>query len=576
MKSRKLLLGAMSAMLLASTMFVGCEEEDIYKVNAPSDLQDRIDAIAAEKDAANSGDTTNITLAVLTVGPKDNSAAWWTEFSDYFVVPAGKKAIIEFTNYSAGASNWNNWNLAVANGERDSDGYGEYFVIRSDCYGWGGSLPNGYDAALLSVDYFDEGKAAEWGDWLSVMDGAQVTMTIDHAAAGPTFVTVEQIGNDGKTYTETFTSEGTNSAPIYAFLVCDGSHFEMKKAVLVPSEIKEIPDELPVSISVSGAPSVVEIGNTDFWGEAVATVTYADGTSAAVDTADVTFVVVPDMTTLGGKTVTLAYSKTKKGEYCQAVATFYKLEVVNPVVSLEVSAKAQFIGGAKFVNLTPGAVSVIGTYSDGSKAALLPSQYTITFADNTVVEAAEKTIENAYTVTYTSASGTKIEAKGDFVIAKSSLPAQTEPVGAPDFTNGWWITFSQDWKVAPHESQTVSMKVGSDNLDNWHSPCTILRAAALNEYAVVRMDHFGWGAGYEGNAALVTESNWDWDTFKTNINGSHATITVTNNGDGTADINYYVVYENGEKHFQNYKNIIVDSADVQFSIVTEESYLEFD
>ena len=53
-------------------------------------------------------------------------------------------------------------------------------------------------------------------------------------------------------------------------------------------------------------------------------------------------------------------------------------------------------------------------------------------------------------------------------------------------------------------------------------------------------------------------------------------MTVANSGNGKASVRYYVVYANGETHFQYYDNITVDSADVQFAFVTEASYLDFD
>ena len=118
------------------------------------------------------------------------------------------------------------------------------------------------------------------------------------------------------------------------------------------------------------------------------------------------------------------------------------------------------------------------------------------------------------------------------------------------------------------------MTVGSDNLLNFHSPCVILRKADLTEYCVVRMDHFGWGTSFD--AGTVPSSNWNWDTFAGNIDGSKVDVTVANDGNGFASIRYHVVYTNGEEHFQFYDNIAVDSSDVTFAFVTEESYLIFD
>ena len=111
----------------------------------------------------------------------------------------------------------------------------------------------------------------------------------------------------------------------------------------------------------------------------------------------------------------------------------------------------------------------------------------------------------------------------------------------------------------------------SNGFNNYHSPSTILRKADLTEYAVVRMDNFGWGTGYEGIATAT--SDWNWDTFASNIHGSYIEITVTNNGDNTADIRYDVTYATGETHFQEYTGIVVDSSDLNFALVLEGAYL---
>jgi hypothetical protein len=111
----------------------------------------------------------------------------------------------------------------------------------------------------------------------------------------------------------------------------------------------------------------------------------------------------------------------------------------------------------------------------------------------------------------------------------------------------------------------------SDNLANWHSPCVVLRNAdKTTEYAVVRMDNFGWDTGY--NTATAT-SDWNWASFTSNISGSKIVITVANNGDNTANVIYNVTYANGETHFQKYAGVTVTSSDLTCALVTEESYM---
>jgi hypothetical protein len=84
------------------------------------------------------------------------------------------------------------------------------------------------------------------------------------------------------------------------------------------------------------------------------------------------------------------------------------------------------------------------------------------------------------------------------------------------------------------------------------------------------MDNYGWGTGY---TTAIATSDWNFNTFQSNISGSKVVITVTNNGNGTADVVYNVTYATGETHFQKYAGIMIDSNDLSCALVTEESYL---
>ena len=576
MKIRSMILKALAAAAFVASVSVSCSEVSFIEINPPADLQSKIDSIADAKKQNQTGDKETIDIAVAEVGASDFTSAWWVDFSQYFEVPQGKCLTINFINHNGTregkgtGNNWSNWNICVASGERDSDGYAEFFVLRSDAYGWGN--PD-YNGAMIGIDYPDtDGDGDIWNDFKTHLDGSTVSMQIDYAKAGTVFLTATHTSVDGLVLTETYEQPVTGTS-VTAFLIADGSFMEVKEAWLEPSKILEIPDEMAASISVTGTPAAIEVGSTDFWGNGVATVTFADGSTTVADTADVTFV-VPDLSTVGQKTIIYSYSKTKQGNYGKAVAGTYTLEVTNPIVALEATADAYLIGGAKYVTLSPGAVKVVAEYADGTKAPLKTSQYTVAFAgDKVVYEGVEGTYEDAYTVTYTSASGSVVEATGDLVIAKSALPAQETIVGLEDNTTPWWAHFSHDWQVASYTSQTVSMTVGSNCINNWHSPCTILRKSDMAEYGVVRMDHYGWGDSY---ASATVTSNWNWDTFLPNLDGSEVAITVANNGDNTASIRYHVILANGDVHFQYFDGLPVDSANVQFAIVVEGAHLIFD
>jgi len=561
MKTTKLIRCALCVAVFAAFGLVGCEKLDLYSIDAPSDLQRRIDSIAAVKASQNTGDTTYLNIATAMVGPEDNSAGWWAYFSDYFAIPTNKLLHLEFVNHGTGVNNWNNWNLAVTNeiADRDDAGYKEYFLLRSDAYGWGNS---DYDGAMITQNYPDtDGDGDVWNDFRTTMQGAYVTIEVDHSATGNVFVTATAVGTNGVTLVETYQQPVSATADIIAFLVCDGSFFEMKKAYLLPSKITVVEDVSPVSITVEGAPAFVELGDENFWADAKATVVYSDGSSEQVDSSDISFTVIPDMTTLGKKTVSVAYSKTKQGAYGRAVSTVYYLEVTNPVVSLEVtslpSITKYYFYSSDSILLDKTGIVVTGTYSDGTKG-VIPNE-TLQFSKIPAAAGSQSAV-----ISYVGATKTVT------TTCPVTLVKGIGQIGANDFSSAWWTVFSDDYTVASGSSKTFTMYCYSDNLANWHSPCTILRKADKVEYAVVRMDNFGWGTGY---SAATATSDWNWDVFTSNQNGSKVVIKVTNNGNNTADVFYTVTYANGDTHFQNYVGIAIDSSDLNCALVTEESYL---
>lgn len=559
MKTKKLMRSTLYAAVLAAFGLGGCEKLDLYSINSPSDLQSRIDSIAAAK--PNTGDTTYINIVTAIVGAEDNSTGWWTAFSDYFTIPTNKLLHMEFVNHGTGVNNWNNWNLAVANeiADRAAADYKEYFLIRSDAYGWG----NGdFALNMITQNYPDtDGDGDIWNDFRTTMQGAHVSIDIDHSATGNVFVTATSVGTNGTTLVETYQQPVSATADINAFLVCDGSYFEMKKAYLIPSKITVVEDVSPVSIAIGGAPAFVEIGNENFWGDATATVTYADGSTEQVDSTDISFTVIPDMNTLGVKTVLLAYSKTKQGAFGKTVSNYYTLEVTNSVSSLEVTTlpnlSTYYFFSSDPILFNKTGIVVTATYSDGTKGVL--ANETLKFSKIPAAEGSQNAV-----ISYVGATSTVT------TTCPLTLIKGVSQVGANDFSTAWWTAFSDDYKVPSGSSKTITMYCYSDNLANWHSPATILRKTDKTENAVVRMDNFGWGTGY--GTAILTQ-DWNWDIFTSSISGSKVVITVTNNGDNTADILYNVTYANGETHFQKYVGVTVDSSDLNCALVTEVSYL---
>ena len=173
-----------------------------------------------EKDWNKTAEPGNVdTNIYLPVGSEDCSTAFWTQFSDYFQIPQDGTLHLEFYNYTSGVSNWNNWNLCLAtDADRNADGYSEYFVIRSDLYGWGSA----YDAANFSNEGY-----GDWDQFRKDMNGAKVVMDIQRKGAAVTVKAVATAEN-GTVYTEKYTANcGTGTQTVRAFLTVDGSYLKL-------------------------------------------------------------------------------------------------------------------------------------------------------------------------------------------------------------------------------------------------------------------------------------------------------------------------------------------------------------
>lgn len=546
---------------IASASFVGCDEDDTFDINSPDWLSSRIDSIADAKANQVAGDTVKVELSSAEYGEKDNSSAWWTDFSDAVAIPSGKMLTFEFDNYGSGANNWNNWNLCVANsGNREGDSYAEYFVLRSDMYGWGGDLEkNGgyaYDPANISSNYADvaaeAGAEDMWAFFREKIEGSHVVMKIQHVAAGYCYVTATMTAKDGTVLIEEYRQTCSPADDIYAFLVCDGSHFEKMSAYITPAEIV-ITESNPARLELANTPAFLTLGDTAYHTGVTAKVYFEDGTSADVDTLDLSFV-APDLSTVGSKTVTVIYNKTSRGNYCAPVYASYTLAVTDfRSIRAEVADYTYHFGvGVESMTFVAG-VKVYGIGSDGTETLL----------DNKDVVFSDVARDGSWTVSYQGLTFDGVSKVKEVVIS--------EIVGAEDNTAGWWTAFSGDIQIKPSETVTVKFTNYTSKANNWNNFLVILRGAALNEYAVLRADNFGWGAGYDGKCTPTTTVG-DWATWLAEMDGAHVTLKITNNGT-TADVEAVMEGTNGNTYTQTYTGIEVTGDDLFYSLTVELAHI---
>jgi hypothetical protein len=115
---------------------------------------------------------------------------------------------------------------------------------------------------------------------------------------------------------------------------------------------------------------------------------------------------------------------------------------------------------------------------------------------------------------------------------------------------------------------------GGSNWNNWN---IVLRKANMAEYAVVRADNYGWGAGYEGNPNLILSGGQsDWGAWLAAMSEAQVTIYLTNIGNGMIDVIAIMNGADGNTYFQYYLGIASDDAnDINFAFVIDGDHLVF-
>ncbi|MCR4733730.1 MAG: hypothetical protein K5829_01835 [Treponema sp.] len=133
----------------------------------------------------------------------------------------------------------------------------------------------------------------------------------------------------------------------------------------------------------------------------------------------------------------------------------------------------------------------------------------------------------------------------------------------------WWTVFAgDDIQVESGTTLYTEMTMTANGGTNYTlAPDVILRKSdGKTEYAVVRLDNYGWGDNY--STATLT-SDWNWDTIISDLTDATVKISVTNNGDDTATIRYDVTTTSGTTHYQQYANMTVDSDDLYINLTFE-------
>lgn len=329
------------ATILCSAAFgmlamTSCEGGDLYGVDSPDWLQQKIDSIEASKPSGDI-DLPAGTEDVYTIGKTDFSSGWWADFSKYYVIPANAiwNAVFTLNINPAATNTYKNFALILTNDvDRGGEGYIEYGAIRFD------HQPSGN---------------SEWGDHINRDNvtstltfqtdtdpgvdklGGRVILSIDRANGGLNVNMTN--GTVTKNYTHPGALPNLNNDPsndnIRAFLVVEGSYINFMQSNLEPIEgFTSAEDKQPLSMQLSGVPDEVLVDTElkTIQESLSATINFEQGVVKQAKGTELIVDIVEggDLTTVGEKTLAIIYNKTFKGVNCdKPVVALAKIKVVN-------------------------------------------------------------------------------------------------------------------------------------------------------------------------------------------------------------------------------------------------------
>lgn len=549
------LLCACSFVALGLPVLTGCEGGELFDVNAPDWISDKVQEI---EDSEN-----NNQEDIYTFGSTDYSSAFWTEFSKYYVVPDGKIWTAEFElHIDPNATNtYKNFALVMTNDvDREGEGYKEYGVMRYDHQPsgnseWGSYINRSYVQSTLTFETdTDEGIEKL---------GGKVTLTVDRTVEDFFAVTMTN-GVVTKTYEQPYEWENLNAEAsntnIRCFLVVEGSYIDFLSSKIGTTGGNVSADKNPKSMVLKNVPQYVDAGTSleEAMAGVTAEVTFEDDATKIVSASELSFTAIPDMDTPGAKTLVAAYNKTFKGENCDTpIMAYANFEVVEKIVSIEVTTQPTRTtyyyytssATASLNNRTlafdPTGMVVKATDSSGKTRVLDNSRLTFSTVPAKV---------GLQIVTITAEAG--ITATVNVIVKESQVLEVTNnktTVGTMDNSTPFWGDFSDEFNVPVGETRFIKFTNFTSRVENYHNFVVVLRKSNLIEYAVVRADNYGWGDGYA--ACLTSGGQADWVAWRDEMDGAKVTVYVTNCGNGTADVQAVMVGNAGTTSTQYYLGI---------------------
>lgn len=562
-----------------------CEGGELYDVNAPEWISDKIQEIEDSKKEPEDEVLEGMQEDVYTIGNTDFTSGFWAAFSKYYVIPDGEKwnAVFNLNINPADNTYYKNFALIITNDvERGGEGYTEYGAIRFDVTGnpetynsqWGDHIDFQYISGTLLLDPVDN------KDENVQKLGGKVTLTVDRTSENAFTVKMTN-GVATKTYAQPNKEPNLNvdasNTNIRCFLVPEGSYIDFLQTNIVPvGGLTSAADKNPVSMVLQNVPAQISLGTSleEAMTNISAIVTFEEGVTKTVTASELSFSAIPDINQTGDKTLVAVYNKTFKGENCdKPIVANASFKVVGVLQSISITTapsrtKPYYYTSEDAKSCTmpfdPTGMVVTGTYSDGSSVVI----------DNAKLSfSAIPAKAGSQPVTIT--AGENITATVNVTVSEATVVKNsTDMIGTEDNSTAFWGAHSDDFNVPAGQTKSITFTNYSSLSDNWNNFVVILRKADLTEYAVVRADNYGWGTGY--GACTPNGTQGDWATWLAGMNGAKVTVYVTNCGDGTADVQAVMQGTDDAISTQCYWGInTIDANDLNFAPTVDGCHLVF-
>ena len=577
---------------MALTAMTGCEGSDMFSVNSPDWLSEKIDSIEKANQSTEEV-LVGMNEDVYTVGNTDFSSAFFTSFSKYYVVQDNQKwnAVFNLNINPSATNTYKNFALFITNDvDRGGTGYAEYGAIRYDNQPsgnseWGDHIDRKYVQSNLTFET-DTDKGVE-------KLGGKVTLTVDRSRVD-TFMVKITNGTVTKTYIQpskigNLNADASNSK-IRCFLVPEGSYIDFQQSNVEPiGGYTSAQDKAPVSMVLNNVPAEVD-ENTPLekaMENVSATVTFEEGITKVIPAKELYFSAINDMDVSGTKNLIVIYNKTFKGENASTPIVAQKTFEVVPaikalhIVSAPTRLTYKYYEAAGITN-PASAVFPVDTKGLTVQATYLNGVTRDITLDKLVISAVPmKAGKQAVTVTAKNGVKTTFDVTVEKHAATFVTPSPAI-LGAEDCTTGWWgAHLDADVKVPAGETRAFSF-TNLGGAANWNNYVVVLRNAALAEYVVVRSDNFGWTGDNSGpygwkNCTAGSTGAADWATWLAGMNGAKVVVYVTNNNNGTADVLAITTGTDGKVNTQYYYGIDgVDANDLFVDFTVDSSCLKFD